>query len=78
MKKLIDLIFKPFWVVVGASSVVAVLDLIGLTKTGLGLNTNEVGLGFIATFLYFIGGLIYKGAAKTKVVYPTKPKNLKR
>ena len=55
MKKIIEIIFERFWVNFGLMLFISVIDLIGLGGGGEG-----IGLGFIVTFLYFLGFIVYK------------------
>jgi hypothetical protein len=53
MKKLFELIFKGFWVNLAIMFAISIADLIGLTLK------SPIGFGFIITFLYFVGWIIY-------------------
>jgi len=55
MIKIIDVIFERFWINFALMLFISIIDLIGLGGGGKG-----IGLGFIVTFLYFLGFIVYK------------------
>jgi len=61
MKKIVEVIFERFWVNFGLMLFISVIDLIGLGGGGKG-----IGLGFIVTFLYFLGFIVYKMTKKNE------------
>jgi len=61
MKKIIEVLFERFWINFGLMLGISILDLIGLGGDGKG-----IGLGFIVSFLYFLGWIIYNMTKKSE------------
>jgi len=59
MIKIIDVIFERFWINFALMLFISIIDLIGLGGNGLG-----IGFGFVVTFLYFLGFVVYKMTKK--------------
>ena len=58
MKKILEIVFKRFWVNFVLMMAIAILDLIGLSSK------ISLGLGFIIAFLYLFSFIIYNMTKK--------------